>query len=236
MTLILDAKGPALVAVCHDCQRRHAITAEQFSNSHAIWDWEAKHRGHRVEFLQPDAFDCSMARNAINEYRHNADLKVAYAADADYTITLASLAESSTLLTGRQSTSVSNTSNLYLDYLIAGEITAGTSPTAGEAIQVVAVGAQDDTPTWPDGAGSSDAAFSFSDDAVKNAIARYLANITIIGTTDFDYFFGPVSLAQLFGIVPTHHFVWVSHDTDVNLNSTAGNHVITYQGVYATIA
>ena len=46
-----------------------------------------------------------------------ADLKLAYGTASDVTITLASLASDTNLLTGRESTAVDNTSSLVLDYL-----------------------------------------------------------------------------------------------------------------------
>lgn len=226
-----------LIAVCHNCQKRHAITAEQFLNSHALWDWEMKHRGHRIEFLDEAAYGQSIARNAVGEYRHNADIKIAYAADADYTITLASLAEDATLLTGVESNSVSNTTNLYLDYMISGRITVGTSPTTvgDEVIEVLAVGSEDDTPTWPDVFDGTGSAETISNANIKASICRYVARIQADdGTSDVDYGFGPVSLAQLFGVCPTNHLIFVTHSTGVNLNSTGGNHAITQHGIYAT--
>jgi hypothetical protein len=59
-----------------------------------------------------------------------ADLKLSYPAASDLTITLASLGSDTNLLTGRESATIDNSTNLYLDYLISGKITAGTSPTA----------------------------------------------------------------------------------------------------------
>ena len=231
----LDDSTGGIHAICIDCNRRHTYTGTQQQLAAGMDEWRMKHpAGRCLTSFIPDPRARRVVQKVHAEFGHNADIKLAYATDADYTITLASLATSSTLLTGRESTSVSNTTNLYLDYLIAGEITAGTSPTVDKTIEVIAVGSQDDTPTWPDGITGSDAGFSWSDDVVKNQLARYVASIQTLATTDFDYFFGPVSLAQLFHTVPTHHLIWVGHDSAVNLNSTGGNHVITYQGVYAT--
>ncbi len=49
------------------------------------------------------------------------------------------------------------------------------------------------------------------------------------------YWFGPVSLVSLFGVNPTAHVLFVTHDTAVNLNATAGNHSISQTGIYATV-
>jgi len=227
--------NPRLLAVCHDCQKKHVITDRQLMTADSVRDWEIKHRRHCVEFLDPLAYDISIAKRAVGDYRHNADVKLAYSADADYTITLASLATSATLLTGRESASVSNGSNLYLDYMISGVITTGTSPTADTSIEVIAIGSEDDTPTWPDVFDGTDSAAIITSSGVKNAIARYLAVITAASTSNVGYSFGPVSLTSIFGVCPTNHAVFVTHNTAVNLNSTGGLHVITYHGVYATV-
>lgn len=224
-----------LLAVCHDCQHRHGITQNDILSTNAVRDWEYKHRGHRIEFLDPTAYDRSIAKHAVKEYRHNADVKLSYVADADYTITLALLASSATLLTGRESGSVDNTSDLYLDWLVTGRITTGTTPTVDTSIEVLAIAAEDDTPTWPDVFDGTDSAETITSDNVKNATVVPVARINVDATSDRSYPVRQTSLAQLFGVLPVQHALFVTHDTAVNLNSTAGNHVLTGIGVYATV-
>ncbi|NBW19056.1 MAG: hypothetical protein EBR82_64880 [Caulobacteraceae bacterium] len=69
-----------------------------------------------------------------------ADVKIYYVSPSDATITLASLASDTNLLAGRESNAIDNSSNLYLDYLISGKVTTGTSPTTARSIEVWAVG------------------------------------------------------------------------------------------------
>ncbi len=65
------------------------------------------------------------------------DVKSKYPADSQaVTITLASLATSSSRTAGRESTAISNRSNLDLDHLIGGRITTGTSPTVNKQIDI----------------------------------------------------------------------------------------------------
>ena len=78
-----------------------------------------------------------------------ADEKIAYASSAALTITPASLATSATLVAGRESTAVVNTTNLYVDYLLAGKIMTGTTPTVSKQIQVWVYGQTEDTPLYP---------------------------------------------------------------------------------------
>lgn len=160
------------------------------------------------------------------------NIQARYGSFAALTITLASLANDSTnLLAGQQSTVIANGSNLWLDYLITGKITCGTSPTAGNTIEVWAFASYDDTPNsaiYPDVLGASDAAITFTSNNVKQAAVRPLAFLTVDSTTNRSYYFGAVSLATCFGFVPLHWGVVVINGSGVALNSTGSNHYINY--------
>jgi hypothetical protein len=72
---------------------------------------------------------------------------------------------------------------------------------------------------------------------VKNAICRFCANITITASSNEDYYFGPVSVAQAFGgRLPGQFTVFVVHNAGSALNATAGNHFIRVQAIYDTIS
>jgi hypothetical protein len=162
-----------------------------------------------------------------------ATIKAAYAASSALTITLASLATSSTLLVGQESDVVDNSTNLYLDYLIAGVITAGTSPVAG-SIEVHVVAMRDDT-NWPDVFDGANSAETITSADIKNAICRSVTSLTTGTTSNQAYPFGPVSVASLFGgTCPRKFVVFVTQNTGVALNATAGNHAINITPVYAT--
>lgn len=164
-----------------------------------------------------------------------ADVKANYPSASDVTITLASLASDTNLLTGRESTAVDNSSNLYLDYLVSGKITTGTSPTTARSIQVWAVGSWDGT-NWPDVFDGTDSAETITSANHKNSVCRFLAEMATDATSDRTYHFGPVSIASAFGgVLPKSFVVFVTHNTAVNLNSTAGNHQIRLQPYYETV-
>lgn len=164
-----------------------------------------------------------------------ADVKANYPSASDATITLASLASDTNLLTGRESTAVDNSSNLYLDYLVSGKITTGTSPTTARSIQVWAVGSWDGT-NWPDVFDGTDSAETITSANHKNSVCRFLAEMATDATSDRTYHFGPVSVASAFGgVLPKSFVVFVTHNTAVNLNSTAGNHQIRIQPYYETV-
>jgi hypothetical protein len=162
-------------------------------------------------------------------------VKIAYASSSAVTITVASLATDANLLAGRQGALVDNTANLYLDYLLAGHFKAGTSPTASKSIEVHVVALADDT-TWPDVFDGTDANKTITTTDIKNAVCKAAAVMTTDATTGRVYYFGPVSVANLFGgTLPKKFAVFCVHNTGVNLDSTGGNHAVTITGTYANV-
>lgn len=165
------------------------------------------------------------------------DVSLQHGASAALTITLASLASSATWVAGQESTAVA-TGDPVLDYLVAGKVTVGTSPTANTQIQVWAYGSYDDTPTYPDTIDGTNSAETLTSAAIRNAALTLLAVMDVDATTsDRTYWFSPTSLAAAFGgVLPKNWGVWVTHNTGVNLNSTGSNHALSYTPVYATVA
>ena len=152
----------------------------------------------------------------------------------DLTITLASLASDTNLLSGRESTAIDARTNGYADYLCSAKIRTGTSPTSGRVIELWFIGW--DGSTWPDVFAGSDAARTISLSNNKSSICRFFGSVTITATSNTDYYFGPVSVAQAFGgRMPGQWSVFCTHSSGVALNSTAGNHFVRVQGIYDTI-
>ena len=164
-----------------------------------------------------------------------ADVKANYPAASDATITLASLASDTNLLAGQESTSLDNSANLYLDYLVSCKITTGTSPTTARSIEVWAVGSWDGT-NWPDVFDGTNSAETITTANHKNAVCRFIAAMATDATSNQTYHFGPVSVASAFGgLMPVKVVFFVVHNTGVALNSTAGNHQIRIQPYYETV-
>lgn len=157
------------------------------------------------------------------------------------TITLASLASSATLVAGRESTVVDNTSNLFVDAILSGRITTGTTPTVDKAIEVWLFGSTrvvSSTFSYPTATatqlGSGDAAATFGSVAQKNNL-RLAWVSSNSATSDVALAIGPVSVAAAFGgVMPLKWGVFVTHSTGVNLNATAGNHFLHYSGIKFT--
>ena len=149
---------------------------------------------------------------------------------SNLTISLATgpLASDANLLAGRNSTLVDNTTNKFPDYIFAGFITTGTSPTVGTTIEVWAYGTHDDAYTLPDGITSSDANKTLTSINTKNSGLVLLHVITVTATTAVKYDISPRSLRAAFGgVLPKKFGIFVVHNTGVALNSSAGNHQLT---------
>lgn len=156
------------------------------------------------------------------------------------TITLASLATSSTFIAGRNSTIVSNTSNQFIDCIVSGQVTVGTTPTVDKQIAVYVyapIKIASSTFSYPIATTTmlteSDAAATF--EAYQLAQLRLAATAYVIATSDRSYAFEPFSVRALFGgILPPKWGIYVAHNTGVNLNATAGNHWFHYTGIKYT--
>lgn len=245
-------------AVCH-CREfhrhphRHTIDLVPDLFGRAAFDWQHKHKDCErhspgsVEFLSPKRFiprgfddlvyDAEGEAPWWLDYQHNADIKLAYAADAAFTITLASLATSSTWLVGRESTAISNTTNKYLDYDIYGKITTGTTPTVNLEIRVCLIRPINDTPTWGGGfAGTGDATATVTNTNILDRLPLLWSG-TVTATSNVLYpIISAPTIAQMLGLVPDNFLVFVSHNTAVNLHATGGNHELNYRGIYLTSA
>lgn len=165
-----------------------------------------------------------------------ADIKKTYVASSAVSITLASLATSSTLVAGRSSATIDNSSTKYLDYLLAGKIKAGSSaPTAGTSIEVWVWAPLDDTPTYPDTITGSDANITVTSVDIKASSMRLAASMTVDATTGRTYVFAPVSIASLFGgEMPRKFGVFVVQNTGQILDATGGSHVLSISPSYVS--
>ncbi len=164
-----------------------------------------------------------------------------YTASATITIAPENVATSSTRIAGVESAVVSNISNKYLDVLVSGKWTAGTTPTVNKQVDIwVYTPISDDlssTVTYPDVMDGTSSAETSTSENVRNASMRLAASIQVDATTDRVYSVAPFSVAALFGgIMPSRWGLFISHDTAVNSNSTSGNHVWTFIGVKLGVA
>ncbi len=161
------------------------------------------------------------------------DVTLKRGASVALTMSLASLATSSTRTAGRESTAVTTTDPV-VGYLIDGKITTGTTPTAGKQIDIWAYRSQNDTPAYPDVIVGTDGARTITSENVRNGALRLMASIVVDATTDRVY---PFQFELVFsGLLPKTWGLFVAHDTVAAFHATAGNHVLTYTPVYANVA
>lgn len=161
-----------------------------------------------------------------------ANVKLAYGTEAQaITCTLASLASSATA--GREATAIDNTSNLWIDALVAVKIKLQSGTPANDKAVYVYVAATVDaaTPTWPDAITGSDAAITFNS-PLNLRVLGVIQAPTSAGT----FIGGPWSVAAVFGgMLPEKWTIAVRNYTGCTFDATEGNHKKVYQGVYATV-
>ncbi len=149
----------------------------------------------------------------------------------DITITLNALPTSATLLVGRESTAISNLVDLFVEVMLGGKISTGTTPTVNKTIEVWAYGENLDVDVYNGVLDGTDSAETFASDGEKVAAMVQIASMTVTATVDIPYTFGPVSLASAFGgFIPRKWGVFVTHDTAANLRSSANQ--ISYHGIH----
>lgn len=158
------------------------------------------------------------------------------------TITLNSLASSST--SGRQSAAVDNRTNLYLDALVAMQLTIPAGGTIGndKCIYVKVFGTADDTNYGAERqtAGiqqtlvATDAGYSETDPTVGPSpliLARTIVVPVAPTTTDGVYVIPPFSVANLFGgVLPAQWGIFVRNYTNIGLKASGNS--AWYQGIY----
>jgi hypothetical protein len=234
-----------LDAYCWTCNHRHRLGRTPQSFAQEVWEWQAKHPGHAFEFLSPSRrlprhLDETPYRDdSIVPWwltvRENANVKLAYAASAAMTITLASLASSSTFLVGQESTAIVNTTDLYVDGRIMVKITtSATAPTVDTEIRIYGVQPLDDTPTWPDTMTGTNAGRTVTNAYILDSAFILLGATAVSATAAVGYPIRTLTLAEAFGFVPKRFSVYVTHNTVQALHATAGNHSLVYIGAYLT--
>ncbi len=244
------------LGVCHRCGNKggmHEELTDPWGWQALMDQWNFKHRDcaaldpKNVETFSldreiPRGFDdTELERLGVGPwwltYGHNADIKLAYAADAAFTMDLSALASSSTLVAGRESSSVTNdTAGVkMLDYKISGTYISGTTPTAGGEARLSGVQPTEDTPTWPDVFDGTDSAETITNTAIRDKLPILWSGDYSTSSNITYPIVSALTLAQAFGIVPGNFEVFFAHSQTAALKTDAGNtNSIFYKGVYAT--
>ena len=103
---------------------------------------------------------------------------------------------------------------------------------------IYAFAIRDDAPFYPDVMDGTNSAETITSAGVGQGFLKLAAVINVDATTSNRvYDVGPFSVAQLFGgVCPPKFGLFITHNTGVNSNSTAGNHVWKATGVNFTVA
>lgn len=158
---------------------------------------------------------------------------ILYSSPTAITIGLAGLASSSSLLAGRESNEIDNTTNKYTGCLVQGKITTGTSPTSSKTIAVYVWGSDTSAATTArDVIDGADSAETITSANVRDGFLRLGAAMFTDGTSNQAYEFGPFAVEALFGgVMPRYWGLFVVHDSVAALHATAGNHVLQFVGL-----
>lgn len=242
MSSLKTVDGPSMAfrAYCLDCKRFHDIRINpDVSLINEMSSWEAKHRGHRIEFQSKDR---DIPKNLEDskfektpwwlDFKENTNFQFAYSSAVDMTFTsLNSLASDSSLLAGASALAVDNgASSVPLEIAISGVIkNNSTAPDANDC-DIYTYAALDDVPTYPDTMDGTDSAKTVTTYKILNSGFKLLKALQISATGSQINPIAPVALSTLYGVMPRYWSIWVVHNCTQALN--ASGHKITYKGVY----
>lgn len=150
-----------------------------------------------------------------------ANIKQAYNTAGTATITLASLANSS----GRAMTAVDNSTNLFLSADIRVKIKTASSGTSSTGYVSVYLVRSEDGTNFDDSFGGTDGAYTY-----QNAILLGVISTTANSTTYQRVF----DTNELGITLPAKWSIAIMNYSGASLDSTAGNHSITYREKYLT--
>jgi hypothetical protein len=158
---------------------------------------------------------------------------VNYSSNTTIIMNLASLASNATFVQGRESNQIDNTSNKYIDCLVSGTVSVGTTPTPNTTIAIYVYGADTSLATTNlDVLDGTDSAASLTNTGILNAL-RLGASIAVpLNTSDIRYIVLPFSVATLFGgVMPKYWGLYVAHNTGVNLRATNNTDQFDFVGI-----
>jgi len=150
---------------------------------------------------------------------------VNYSSNTAITMDLANLASSSTFVAGRESTQIDNTTDKYMDCIVRGSVSVGTTPTANKTIAIYVWGANTSLATTAlDVLDGTDSGETLTNTGVLNSLRFGAAVNVLAATSDIAYPVLPFSVASKFGgVMPKFWGLYVAHDTVAALRNNAVN-------------
>lgn len=190
------------------------------------------------DFWRPETladWEIALARRSTPVYHATGDIKTQYSTPTTGTGGINSLASSSTWVAGYEWFVVDFSTGKETGCQVQGIITVGTTPTVNTEIRIYAVQSYDGT-TWPDVFDGTASAETLTSVGVGTGFLKLCAVLQVDATTSdraYPYYF---DLATVFPSMPKKVAIFVTHNTGVNLNATAGNQTYAYQPTYLNVA
>lgn len=168
------------------------------------------------------------------------DVKLVYVASAnEATLTaLNSLASSQTWIAGWESSTIDNTSNLYLDFRVTAKLTVASASNQAGELRLYLVGMLDDS-TWPDVFDGTASAEAITSAEIRDAICKLGAISVTTNTAGRVYYLDCPSVAAVFGgNVPKKFiiFITINPTTTTTAGLAASGNQVTVVGSYANVA
>jgi hypothetical protein len=162
---------------------------------------------------------------------------ISYSASTTITIAPENVATSSTFVAGVESAVIDNSTNKYVDAIVSGRWTCGTTPTTNTQCLIYVLAQRNDSPAYPDVFDGTSSAETLTSVGVGRGFLKLGAVIDVDSNTSDRAYDVTFSVAQLFGgVMPQRWSLFVTHNSGVNSNSTSGNHVWSFQGITYTSA
>lgn len=138
---------------------------------------------------------------------------------------ITSLATSATWVAGYEWDVLVLGNSIVADIRHSGVIRVGTTPTINTEIRIYLVPCSDGT-NWPDVFDGTPSAETWTSEGVRDGVAVLAQTLRVDATTsNRDYFFDFSARQAFGGQIPTSYAVFITHNTGVNLNATAGQHI-----------
>lgn len=162
-------------------------------------------------------------------------MSIIYSANTAITFDISSLATSSSLLAGRESTQVDASAGTYNDFLVNVDTILGhatTAPAVGQYIGLWVWGADTSLATTPiDVLDGTDSAETLSHAAILNSLKFVAAPTVTVATAGLSYYIPPFTIASLFrGVPPKFWGLFLAHNHTGAL-AAAQSGLFSYNGI-----
>lgn len=162
-------------------------------------------------------------------------MTITYSSPVTITSTWKNIATSSTFVAGAECSQIDNSSLKYEDAILQGNLSVGTTPTAGTRIILWGWGAQQSLATTAiDVLDGTDSVETLTNTGVL-ASFKPLATITVLATTSdiaYPIVCPSVCLRMGWRVLPPFWGLFMSHNTGVNLRNTSVNdNSLAYIGI-----